>query len=94
MKYPAGTFTNSGPWLAKQMEMAGLTHAALARSLDVHFQNVSNWTRGVAKVPPKYVRAICKRLTDNQFDAKILELALVEQIINDERDRILNHITD
>jgi len=94
MKKPRGTYKHSGPWLASVIKERGISHEALAHDLRLRYQHISGWACGVAKVPPKHIKAICKSIATDPLEIKALEIELAEKIILDERERVMKFIQD
>lgn len=83
-----GIFNNSGPWVVAKLKAAGYTQASIGKELDIHFQQVSNWARGLAKVPPKHIIQIAEMISTNEIDVVYNKQKIIELILKDEAERI------
>lgn len=88
MKTQRGFYCHAGPWLGTKLKEQGITHSELAKILGLHFQGVSNITRGIAKIPPKHMDKIASILAaDEQHKSYIIE-KMIELTLRDEEKRI------
>lgn len=92
MKTHKGFYCYAGPWLAAKLKEQGITHGAAAKSLGIHFQQISNMTCGRAKIPPKHMKAIAEMLGADKNHKLMLVEKMIQLTVMDEEKRIKNSI--
>lgn len=50
-------------------EQIGASQSEMAKALGVHSQNISNWERGKAQMPPKFLNKMRKYLTSKEYQS-------------------------
>ena len=81
-------FKHSGPWLIEKLRAAGYTNFKAAKELEIHFQQVSNWGRGLAKVPPKHINQLAEMISTSSDEVVLNKETLINKVLMDEAERI------